>query len=64
MAAALAEGGDPSQPAMAAAMRESELSLPLPYLPSLGAVFLLLAAVLAHILLGLGNRWSVRCNAW
>lgn len=51
-------------PATAAAQREANLNLPLPYLPSVGALFLLLAAVASHVLLALGKRWSVPFLAW
>lgn len=60
----IARGEAAVGPAMAMAQREDELPLPLPYLPSVGALFLLLAAIGSHVLLGLGKRWSVRFHAW
>lgn len=45
--------------AAAAAASEALEPLPLSYLPSVGALLLMLAAVGAHVLLGLGKRWSV-----
>lgn len=47
-----------------AAAREGEEPLPFPYLPSVGAMLLVMAAVVAHALLVLGKKWSVRFHAW
>lgn len=44
--------------------REVLESLPFPYLPSVGALLLVVAAVAAHTLLVLGKRWSVGFHAW
>lgn len=44
--------------------RELLEPLPLPYLPSVGALLLVMAAVAGHVLLFLGKKWSVRFHAW
>lgn len=46
------------------AFREELYSLPFGYLPSVGALLLLLVAVGAHVLLLLGKQWSVKFHAW
>lgn len=51
-------------PAAEAYAREVLEPLPFPYLPSVGALLLLVAAVAAHTLLVLGKKWSVRFHAW
>lgn len=47
-----------------AVAREAMEPVPFPYLPSMGALLLMLTAVAAHVLLVLGKRWSVRFHAW
>ncbi|CAB1107624.1 unnamed protein product [Ectocarpus sp. CCAP 1310/34] len=44
--------------------REALEPMPFAYLPSVGAMLLLAAAVAAHVLLLLGKKWSVRFHAW
>lgn len=44
--------------------REALEPMPFAYLPSVGAMLLLVAAVAAHVLLLLGKKWSVRFHAW
>lgn len=44
--------------------REALAPLPFPYMPSVGALLLVAAAVTAHTLLVLGKKWSVRFDAW
>lgn len=50
--------------AVEAYAREVLEPLPFPYLPSVGALLLLVAAAAAHTLLVLGKKWSVRFHAW
>lgn len=66
-ASKLAEGADAVGvlgPAAEAAAREALEPMPFAYLPSVGALLMMLLAVGAHVLLVLGKRWSVRFNAW
>lgn len=51
-------------PAAEAAARDASEPMPFPYMPSVGALLLALIAVVAHALLLLGKRWSVRFHAW
>lgn len=51
-------------PAAEAAARDALEPMPFPYMPSVGALLLALIAVVAHGLLLLGKRWSVRFHAW
>ncbi|CAN0026364.1 unnamed protein product [Pylaiella littoralis] len=67
-AASIVDGGGGGAAAVGAAAealaREALEAMPLPYLPSVGALLLLVAAVAAHTLLVLGKKWSVRFHAW
>lgn len=60
----LDDAGGPVGPAAEAYAREMLETLPFPYLPSVGALLLVAAAVAAHTLLVLGKKWSVRFHAW
>ncbi|CAM9834772.1 unnamed protein product [Scytosiphon promiscuus] len=51
-------------PAAEALAREAVEMLPFPYLPSVGALLLVVTAVAAHALLYLGKKWSVPFHAW
>lgn len=51
-------------PAAEALAREAAEPLPFSYLPSVGALLMVVTAVAAHALLFLGNKWSVRVDAW
>ncbi|CAM9979932.1 unnamed protein product, partial [Laminaria digitata] len=51
-------------PAAEAAARDALEPMPFPYMPSVGALLLVLIAVVAQALLLLGKRWSVRFHAW
>lgn len=57
-------GGAVGGIAAEAAAREALEQMPFPYLPSVGALLLLLTAAIAHALLFLGKRWSVQFHAW
>eukprot|EP00903_Cladosiphon_okamuranus_P019215 g17669.t1 len=60
----LDDAGGPVGAAAEAYAREMLERLPFPYLPSVGALLLVAAAVAAHTLLVLGKKWSVRFHAW
>lgn len=57
-------GGGVVGAAADALAREALEPMPFAYLPSVGALLLLAAAVAAHTLLLLGKKWCVRFHAW
>lgn len=58
------DGGGIVGAAAEAFEREALEPMPFAYLPSVGALLLLVAAVASHTLLVLGKKWSVRFRSW